>query len=217
VISLQPLRSGCIGAAPVTQHRPDMLGLAAAVEGLDAELCRYEALAAGIQRERLDSEKHLRRAAQVLSELEDSEARLGEHIRALVGAITTARERHEKQSEAVQARADQIRRRTESLTQLLARWRALGEAAGEVNRLVQQVAASAQEASAAERIDAAAFREVDDRLCRLAEDSGELARAAQDEEFLDLGTQAESLRLQFLSARNKFRLLERRAGSAGEP
>src|SRR5207247_438061 len=120
--------------------------------------------------------------------------------------------RHEKQSEAVQARADQIRRRTESLTQLLARWRALGEAAGEVNRLVQQVAASAQEASAAERIDAAAFREVDDRLCRLAEDSGELARVAQDEEFLDLGTQAESLRLQFLSARNKFRLLERRAG-----
>jgi len=100
---------------------------------------------------------------------------------------------------------------------LLARWRALGEAAGEVNRLVQQVAASAQEASAAERIDAAAFREVDDRLCRLAEDSGELARAAQDEEFLDLGTQAESLRLQFLSARNKFRLLERPAGSAGEP
>ena len=194
-----------------------MLGLAAAVEGLEAELCRYEALAAGIQRERLDSEKHLRRAAQTLSELEGSEARLGEHIRALVGAIATARQRHEKHSEAVQARADQIRRRTESLTQLLARWKALGEATGEANRLVQQVAATAPETSAAERIDAAAFREVDDRLSRLAEESGELARAAQDEAFEDLGTQAESLRLQLLSARNKFRLLERRLGSAGEP
>jgi len=87
-----------------------MLGLAAAVEGLDAELCRYEALAAGIQRERLDSEKHLRRAAQVLSELEDSEARLGEHIRALVGAITTARERHEKPSRRERIRSGGGRR-----------------------------------------------------------------------------------------------------------
>jgi len=201
----------------VTQRKPDMLGLAAAVEGLDAELCRYEALAAGIQRERLDSEKHLRRAAQALSDLENSEARLGEHIRALAGAIATARERHEKQSGAVQAQADKIRRRTESLAQLLERWRALGEAAGEVNRLVQQVAAAAQEASAAERIDALAFREVDDRLCRLAEESGELARAAQDELFVDLGTHAESLRVELLSARNKFLLLERRLGSAREP
>ena len=201
----------------MTQRRTDVLGLAAAVEGFDAELCRYEALAAGIQRERLDSEKHLRRAAQALSEIEDSEARLEEHMRVLAGAIATARERHSRQSEAVQARADEIRRRTESLTRLLERWRALGEAAGEVNRLVQQVAATAQEASAAERIDPGAFREVDDRLGRLAEDSGELARAAQDEGFVDLGTQGESLRLQLLSARNKFRLLERRLGSAGEP
>ena len=200
----------------MTQRRTDVLGLAAAVEGFDAELCRYEALAAGIQRERLDSEKHLRRAAQALSEIEDSEARLEEHMRVLAGAIATARERHSRQSEAVQARADEIRRRTESLTRLLERWRALGEAAGEVNRLVQQVAATAQEPSAAERIDPT-FQEVDDRLGRLAEDSGELARAAQDEGFVDLGTQGESLRLQLLSARNKFRLLERRLGSAGEP
>jgi hypothetical protein len=196
----------------VSERKPDMLGLAAAAEGLDAELCRYEALAAGIQRERLDSEKNLRRAARVLSDLETSEARLGEHIQVLVAAIATARERQEKQSRAVQARAEEIRRRTESLTQLLARWGALGEAAGEVNRLLRQVAATAQETGAGERIDAVALREVDDRLGRLAEHSGDLARAAQAEELVDLGRQAESLRLQLLSARNKFRLLERGRG-----
>jgi len=202
--------------AAVTQRNPDTLGLASAAEDLDRELSRYEALAGRIQHERLDSEKNLHQAAQALSELEQSEGRLGEHLRALVDAIATARERQEKQSQGVRARAEQIRQRTESLTQLLERLAALGAAAGDVNRLVQQVAASAGEAGAPERIDDAAFREIQDRLGRLAEDSGELARAAQADEFGDLGTQAESLRLQLLSARNKFVLLERRRGSAGD-
>jgi len=200
--------------AAVTQRTPDTLGLASAAEDLDRELSRYEALAGRIQHERLDSDLH--QAARALSELEQSEGRLGEHLRALVDAIATARERQEKQSQGVRARAEQIRQRTESLTQLLERLAALGAAAGDVNRLVQQVAASAGEAGAPERIDDAAFREIQDRLGRLAEDSGELARAAQADEFGDLGTQAESLRLQLLSARNKFVLLERRRGSAGD-
>ena len=85
-----------------------------------------------------------------------------------------------------------------------------------MNHLVQQVAATIQKSSAEEPLDAA-FREVDDRLGRLADDSEELARAALTEAFVDLGRQAESLRQQLLSARNKFRLLERRRGSAGEP
>ena len=82
---------------------------------------------------------------------------------------------------------------------------------------MQQVAATIQKAGAEEQLDAAAFREVDDRLGRLAEDSQDLAQAAQAEAFVDLGRQAESLRQQLLSARNKFRILERRRGSAGEP
>src|SRR5439155_1304743 len=63
---------------------------------------------------------------------------------------------------------------------------------------------------------AQALSELEQSEGRLAEDSGELARAAQADEFGDLGTQAESLRLQLLSARNKFVLLERRRGSAGD-
>ena len=200
----------------MTQRKPDTLGLAAAAEDLDRELSRYEALAARIQHERLDSEKNLQRAARVLSELDSSEVRLGEHLRALVDAISTTRARQETQSEAVRVRAEQIRQRTESLTQLRERWVGLGAAAGEVNRLLQQVAVAARESGAEVRIDEMAFREVEERLGQLAADSGDLARAAQAEEFVDLGTQAESLRLQLLSARNKFLLLKRRPGSADD-
>ena len=201
----------------MSQCKSDIPALAAAAEDLDAELCRYETLATGIQRERLNSEKDLRQAVRALRDLEDSEAQLGQHLQTLVAAIGAARERQEKQSLAVRERAEQIRRRTAGLTELLTRWGALGEAAGEVNRLVQQVAATIQKAGAEEQLDAAAFREVDDRLGRLAEDSQDLAQAAQAEAFVDLGRQAESLRQQLLSARNKFRILERRRGSAGEP
>ena len=193
----------------MTERKPDMTGLAAAAEDLDRELGRYEALVTRIQHERLDSEKNLQRAARVLSELDSSEVRLGEHLRALVDAISTTRARQETQSEAVRVRAEQIRQRTESLTQLRERWAGLGAAAGEVNRLLQQVAVAARESGAEVRIDEVAFREVEERLGQLAADSGDLARAAQAEEFVDLGTQAESLRLQLLSARNKFLLLQR--------
>jgi chromosome segregation ATPase len=198
----------------VSQHKSDIPGLAAAAEGLDAELCRYEALAAGIQRERLNSEKGLRQAVRALQDLEESEAELGRHLQTLVAAIATARERQEQQALAVRERAEEIRQRTAGLKDLLARWAALGEAAGEVNRLVQQVAATIENADAEEQRDAA-FREVDDRLGRLADDSDTLAEAAQAEAFVDLGRQAESLRQQLLSARNKLRLLERSRGSAG--
>ena len=80
----------------MSQRKSDMLGLAAAAEGLDAELCRYEALATGIQRERLDSEKNLRQAVRSLKDLEDSEARLGQHLQTLVAAIASARERQQR-------------------------------------------------------------------------------------------------------------------------
>jgi len=201
----------------VSQRKSDRLEIAAAAEGLDAELCRYEALATGIQQEHLDSEKNLRQAVRALKDLEESEARIGQHLQILVAAIATARERQEKQALAVQDRAGQIRQRTVGLTDLLTRWGALGEAAAEVNRLVQQVAATSQKAGAEKQLGAAAFRDIDDRLGRLAQDSEELAQAAQADAFVELGRQAESLRQQLLSARNKFRLLERRRGSAGEP
>src|SRR5437016_12502646 len=106
-----------------------MLGLAAAAEGLDAELCRYEALATGIQRERLDSEKNLRQAVRSLKDLEDSEARLVQHLQTLVAAIASASERQQRQSLVVQESAEQIRRRRAGLTDLLGRWGAFGTAA----------------------------------------------------------------------------------------
>jgi len=170
----------------------------------------------GFQRERLDSEKSLRQAARTMQELEDSEGRLGQHLQSLVAAIGSARERQEQLALAVQERARQMRQRSVDLGDLLVRWEALGKAAADVNRLVQQVASTIEQIGNETGRDAVAFREIDDRLGRLADDSEELSRAAQAEAFVDLGKLADSLRLRLLSARNRFRILDRRRASASE-
>ena len=203
-----------IGERAVSHRKSDRSNLAAVAEGLDAELCRYEALAMGFQRERLDSEKSLHQASRALQELEDSEVRLGQHLQSLVAAIGSARERQEQQALAVQERARQMRQRSADLGDLLVRWEALGKAATDVNRLVQQVASTIEQMGT-EGPDAVAFRDIDDRLGRLADDSEELSRAAQAEAFVDLGKLADSLRVRLLSARNRFRILDRRRASAG--
>jgi len=186
-------------------------GLAAAAEALEIELRRYEELATSLQGAKLVSEKDLRRAAQALNALRTSDSRLGELVQALVAAIGTARDRQQSLADAVRARAENIRERSETLSALLVRWEALGRDAGEVNRLVQQ-SAGRGEGNGGEKPDVAdTVTEVDARLARLAADADELVHAAETAEFVDLARRAESLRAQLESARKQLRRLERKS------
>jgi chromosome segregation ATPase len=194
----------------VNETKDEGSRLTEAAQALEVELRRYEELAVVLRRERLDTEKNLRRAAQALTALRESDARLGEHVQALVAAIGAARERQQANAEVVQAQANRIRERSESLTGLLGRWQTLGDDAGQVNRLIQRLATDRRESNGSGEASglAAAFDEVDARLGQLAEDAQTLSTSAEAEGFADLGRQAESLRLQLLSARNKLRTLQ---------
>jgi hypothetical protein len=183
------------------------VGLAVAAEALEAGLRRYEDLAEALGRERLDSEKNLRRAAQALLALHDADARLAEQLAALVAAIGAARERQQASAVAVQERAELIRVRSEALRGLMAQWEALGRDANELTQLAQEAAVS-REANGADGVGsrAAAFGQVDQRLTGLAERAQGLIDAAQAVDFGDLARLAEGLRAQVLAARNKLRL-----------
>jgi hypothetical protein len=187
----------------VNETKTDPPGLTAAAEALESELRRYEQLAAELQHERLDSEKTLRRAAQTLVALRTSDERLGTHVGALVAAINEARDRQQAQASVVAGRAEQVGARSERFAALLERFEALGADAGELNRLVQQLATQDKPTNGG----AGGFAEVDTRLGRLADDAGTLSASAQGEDFPELARRAESLRQQLLSARNKLRLL----------
>ena len=159
-----------------------------------------------MERERVDSEKTLRRAAQTLNSLHDCEVRLHAHLAELGAAIGQARERQEAHAGTVAQRAAYIAQRTEALRALLTRWKVLGEEAMEVSRLVQDAAAVPPTNGDAANQLTGTCEEVDERLSRLAEEADELSGAAAAAAFADLAKQAEGLRQQVLSARNKVRL-----------
>ena len=186
--------------------------LAAAAAALDAELRRYETLSEAFRSEPLTSEKTLRRAAQTLADLQAVDGRMGERLAALVSAIEAARERQQAHAATVLARAEELRQRGARLAALLDRWQALGEDAARVNALMQRLQGADDRSNGhgGGADPAPTFEEVEDRLGRLVEGAGELGRAAAAEAFPDFGRQAESLRLQLLSARNKVRLLQAR-------
>jgi len=201
--------------ACVSQTTRPSVGLATAAEALEAELSRFEDLVDALARERLESEKNLRRAAQNLVAIRDVDARLAERLGALVTAIGAARERQETSANVVRERAELIQQRSEALTALMQRWEALGQEAAEVTRIAQEAVSGEQESNGDEQAKPeATFARMDERLGNLAESAQGLATAAQEVAFEDLARQADGLRMQVLAARNKLRLARTTDGNA---
>ncbi len=181
--------------------------LTAAAEALERELQRYESLVRDLARERLDSEKALRRAGQVLDNVHECEVRLHAHLAALGEAVVETRDRQESCAGTVAERTADIAQRTDALGALLDRWKALGDEAAEVSRLVQGVLATRDGNGGDVSVELAkGCEEVDQRLSRLADEADALSRSAAGAAFPDFAKQAEGLRQQVLASRNKVRL-----------
>ncbi len=163
---------------------------------LDQELRKFEELSALASRIKLSSEKNIERATDALSKAAESQDRISAHVRALVGAVAAARERQEKDSGTLLARAHEISARRTRFVELVQKMGALGAEAKEINLLLQ--------ASEKTRETVAV---VQARLQGVADGAEEIARVADAEELEDLARQADSLRQQLQSARNKLNLL----------
>ncbi|RKG91767.1 hypothetical protein D7V97_41590 [Corallococcus sp. CA053C] len=184
--------------------------LVSAAQALDSELLRFEALAAQLQEAPLTSEKHLERASRTLKDLADLDDALRLRVGSLVQAITGVRNRQQTQADAVNARAQELQRRTEVFKDLLTRYGALGQSAADLNGRMQQFAALRQQATRTAEEDAqltAVFTSLQERMAEVAEEAATLATASEAEQFSDIARQADSLRQQLLSARNKLGLL----------
>jgi hypothetical protein len=196
-------------AHPENKRSPSALMLAAGE--LDEELRRFEELTNSLEGSAFNSQKGLERAAKVLTEVSDADERLGERVGALVQAISVVRERQQAQAERVQARAAELQRRTEVYGDLLRRYEALGKVAGELNGLMQQLAARPAPATPADPSGelVASIQELHAPLERVVGGAEELHEAANSTGFGDLARQADSLRQQLLAARNRLNLLHR--------
>ena len=171
------------------------LTLGQAAAALDAELRRFDQIAELLSRLKLDSEKNLDRATRAAQDAVQSEERVAAAVRDLVAAVARARERQEGQSKAVAGRAREVAARREELQAIVGRFAELGAEASAINLLLQEDGNLGEAA---------------DRMEQLAGSAKALRDDAEKRDFGEPARQAESLRQQMLSARNKLKLVERK-------
>ncbi|WP_224244940.1 hypothetical protein [Hyalangium gracile] len=190
--------------------------LVAAAESLESQLTRFESLADQLRKAPLNSEKSLERASKLLRDVAEQDQVLNASVSALVAAVTAARDRQQQQAEAVNARAQELQHRAETFKALLERYGALGQSAAELNQRMQEFAAQRAKAQTPEQnteligtLDA-----LNDRMVEVAQEAQAVTKLAEEQDFTDVGRQADSLRQQLLSARNKLGLLRNGLASA---
>jgi uncharacterized protein YoxC len=185
--------------------------LVQAAEGVEEELRRFEDLADLVLRTPLDSEKNLERASKALREVAESDERLVAQLQKLVAAVGGVRDRQQEHARGVNARAEELQARTQAFQGLLQRYAGLGRSAAELNAVVQDIAARKAKATTSEdnRALAGSLDQLLERMVGVADEAQGLATSANEADFSDIARQADSLRQQLLSARNKMSLLQK--------
>jgi predicted nucleic acid-binding protein len=191
-------------------EKPATSELMEAATAFDDELARFGRLVEAARTGPLNSQKHLQRAARAFEQLAESEQRLGVAAQTLVGALQTARQRQEAQAQAIQGRAREIEARTTVAAELLQRYGAVGQKAGELNALVLEIAAKKTNGSS-EPDDAvvASLAKLRERMGEVADIAGGLVASAREADFEDIARQADSLRQQIASVGQKVAAIER--------
>lgn len=196
--------------------------LVVAAAAFDASLSRFASLAQALARGALETRHDLASASDILTELAAGEEDLQARAQALVAALGVAREEQQAQAEQVRVRALEIQRRGQEYEAILERFRAIGQDAAELNALAQTFAGRRRIAEQTLRQDElptllSELDELDERMTAVAATSGVLATDARAARFDELHRNAESLRQQLLSARNRIGLLRETLGRAVPP
>lgn len=185
--------------------------LAEVAESLSGELKKFEQLADALQKAPANSQKALERCAKLLTDVANSDERLGQMVRELVLVINRVRERQHAQAEGIHSRALYIQQRTELFQKLMERYGELGRTAAELNQLAASIQGEAKNANNAEKNGefVAGLQTLQDSMSKLAEGAEILANTSQEQDFHDIARQADSLRQQLLSTKNKVSLLQK--------
>lgn len=170
--------------------------LSEAAMALALELKKFEDLSAQAARVKLNSEKNLERATEALTRAAESQDRINAQVQKLVAAVQAARAKQETDAAALVARAQQIAGRRGQYALVLERMGALGQMAKEVQDLLREGPG---------KLD-----EVQQRMQKVADDAAEITKVAREQDMEDLERQADTLRQQVLSARNKIALLAKK-------
>jgi ABC-type transporter Mla subunit MlaD len=169
--------------------------LAAAALAVDAELERFEALAAAAMRVPLDSQKNVDRAARANNDAAAAQQRLGALLQTFMKALADAREQNARTADELAKRTAAIQARADEAAALVQRFSALAERARDAIAAVKAVPQDAPgPARTAAEAQLGALAAAEAQLGALAADADALFAAARAAGFPELESQADSLR-----------------------
>jgi hypothetical protein len=202
-----------------SKPRPSDSPLVAAAEAFDTTLKRFAALADGLRKGTLDSQRNLERAAEALKEVAGCEEELQVHAQALMAALGGARDAQQTQAEAIRVRALEIQARSEDLARLMRGFEAIGKDAAALNASAQQLASRKRTADEMVKDGEllAGLDELQERMTAVLTAGEQLAADAKRADFEDLSRKIDGLRQQILAARNKISLLKEALVRAAPP
>jgi hypothetical protein len=193
--------------------------LVASAQAFAETLERFAALAEGLRKGKLDSQRNLEKAAETLKQVAGCEEELQAHAQALMAALAGARDAQQEQAEGVRTRALEIQARSEDLARLMRGFEAIGKDAAALNAAAQQLAARKRTPDEMVKDGEllAGLDELQERMTAVLAAGETLAAEARAADYDDLSRKVDALRQQILAARNKINLLKEALVRAAPP
>jgi hypothetical protein len=184
---------------------------AAAAAALEAELERFEGIAASVARAPLTSQKAIEHAARLTRDASEAQGRYAQRLQALVAMVGSTGERQRDAAATINDRVTEIDARTADHAALERRLGELGEEARGINARAQGAIGGGGVPSSPERLAEliGALEEIGERMDAAVARALDVARDATAADFVDVARQADALRQQLLATRNRVTLLRR--------
>lgn len=182
--------------------------LVAAASAVDEELREYDQLAHDAKRVELDSEKGLTRAARILENATTKQPQIQQKLRALVAEIEAAQGRQQASLDSLVEVSRALAARAAEFEGLLGRFVTLGESAKAINQLTGELSAR-KNGGAPDSELLEGLRALESRIETVIVDAEGLAKDAEENGWPDIARQADAIRQQVASAKNKLALAHR--------
>jgi hypothetical protein len=186
-------------------HAKQPSPLVDAAAALEGELRAYDELAHEAHRIRIDGERGLRRGMAIVQESGGMSERIQERLRALVAEIESVRLRQVESLKVLLEAASTVEKRAQQHRVLMERFAALGESAGHVNTLTMALSEK-RSAGASDTELLQDLQGIQTHIALVVAEAEALSDRAREEQWPDLARQADSVRQQVSSAKNKLAL-----------
>jgi hypothetical protein len=182
--------------------------LTAASQALEDELRTFEELVEELARLHVNSDKTLQRARHSLEACSEFEQKLAGRLRAFAEAMQLMQAKQQECMKTALEHAQRIQQRNDARNALLERVNALGLRARDINAPMNElVADEASHGDAAHVL--ARIQDVGERLEAVIAEAAAVACAAKEEDWQDIARDADVLKQQLQSARNKVLVAQR--------